>query len=89
MESPPSDSVQRLTLRSRALTRPWAVTIDSLIFQAHVDVKGLRKFRGGPLPWPVFMTSAPGLHFRRQLLPKLDGSLVRQNGTPAEREARP
>lgn len=35
------------------------------------------------------MTSAAGRHFRRQLLAKFEGSLVRQNGTPAERDARP
>jgi len=37
------------------------------------------------------MARAPGLHFQisnPQLLTKLDGSLVRQNGTSAERDAR-
>jgi hypothetical protein len=33
--------------------------------------------------------SVPGLHFQPQLLAKLDGSLVRQNGTSAERDVRP
>jgi len=33
--------------------------------------------------------SAPGLHLQPQLLAKLGGSLVRQNGTSAERDVRP
>jgi hypothetical protein len=35
------------------------------------------------------MANAPGLHFQPQLLAKLDASLVRQNGTSAERDPRP
>jgi hypothetical protein len=60
-----------------------------LISSDNVGANGFRKFGAdaffffGLHSWQ----NAPGLHF--QLLAKLDGILVRQNGTSAERDARP
>ena len=65
------------------------LAIDRLFSPADASVKGFRKFGADRFF---------GLHSRqvrqdfisgRQLLAKLDGSLVRQNGTPAVRDARP
>jgi hypothetical protein len=74
--------VRRLTLSPGLLARPWTVS------SANVGARGFRKVWRGPVLGPVFTASAPGLHFQPQLLAKLDGSLIRQNGRSAECDAR-
>jgi hypothetical protein len=54
-----------------------------------VGAKGIRKFAADHFFGLHSWASAPERHFQPQLLGKLDGSLVRQNGTSAGRDARP